>query len=607
MEKNTVTEMGIFWAFPEHFYWLAVFSAVVCLIVWATRSRRKLLKQLNLKASNLSFAAPANRKWKYLTLILGYGFLVLSYLGPQWGQDTQSLRSEGLDLCIALDLSRSMNAEDAAPSRLKLAKNQISLFLKNQSGDRVALAGFAGSGYVAAPLSVDYSSLLGFLDPMNPDFISDQSTNLAAGVDACIQALELRDEKKAEDLIGESAKVIVLVSDGEDTVEDYKNALEKVQKLKIPVYSIAMGTIKGGPIPIRKDDSTLEGYIKDPQSGQPVLSTLKDKALKEIAERTSAQVYYSSEGIGAWNRLEQALKGYERDMKEMGAMMNRVHRFIYFLIPAFLLLFFDFFLPEVKMRWKYFPFFLLLLLGAQLRAADPRSVWQNNRGLDAFSKKNFKEADTHFSESLARNSGPVAQYNWATNKLHALEELKSKGQEIKAEMTAPIVKTLQGLVGKTKGAEERKLLEHQLAQAHELTENIPEALEHYYKSLSEKAPDKALDARTRNNIVRLLKAQEQSSSSSGGGGGQGGGGGSDGKDQNKGGDEKNKDYGQNKGNQPQFSGTDVSPEQAKQILQSVSTEEKEIQKRKARQEAKERAAERRKDGAEAEGSHSKPW
>jgi Ca-activated chloride channel family protein len=517
-------------------------------------------------------------------------------------------------MCVALDLSRSMYAEDLSPNRLKQAKNQIALFLKNLTGDRVSIVGFAGSGYVAAPLSIDYPSLLDFMEPMNPEFISDQSTNLAAGVDSCLDALEIRDEKKSEDLVGEAAKVIVLVSDGEDNVEDYKDALVRVNQLKIPVYAVAMGTIKGAPIPLRSDDSTLQGYLKDPETGQPVMSMLKDKALKEIASRTNADVFYSSEGVGAWVRLEKALKKYQRNVKEMGAVLNRVHRFPIFLILAFVFLILDFFIPEVKMKWKYFPFFLVFFYFPQIHSydMDPRSVWKNNKGVKSFEKKNFNQAESDFAEAMAIGDQHQATYlfNWASNRLNALWEKKIKGQTIKEEDISNIKKTYENLEKNLTDPLQKKVIQHQLAQTWELLDKNNEALEHYYKSLNIGGKSTQLDAASKINIQRLLHQNQSQSESSKGEGGGDGKQGNDSKNPSNGdkSDSKNDKKSENKAHQkPKYTGTDLSEEQAKQIMQSVSTEEKEVQKRKAKAESKQQFNEKNQKGKNEEGGRQKPW
>lgn len=347
-----------FFAFPERMFWL-LGVVVVGILIWVVNTkRRQLLSRWNLVRDDApAFARPVNRRLKTVLYILGLICVVLAYMGPQWGQKEQSLKTEGLDICIALDLSRSMLAEDILPSRLEQAKNQLTAFLPKLGGDRVALVAFAGTSYIVSPLTSDYSALINYLSPLDPSFISNQSTSIDSGISSCLRALKIPDNATPESLEWEASKLIAVVTDGEDTADDDSNPLiDRVKSLGIPIFSIALGTKDGGRIPVRDEQNQLRSYLGDPSTGKPAITKLLDESLKKMAVATDGQVFYAENGLIAWEDFYQATKKFKRSAQDAGSKFTKEHRFQLPLAIAFLLLLWDLFLTEIKFPWSLFAF-----------------------------------------------------------------------------------------------------------------------------------------------------------------------------------------------------------------------------------------------------------
>lgn len=297
-----MNSMGIHWAFvDQYWYWLLAIPFILFLFYLSAKKRREVLELL-VHTPRAQFKRPQNRKVKNILFIIGLLFVIISYLGPQWGQKPHVVKAEGLDICFALDLSKSMLVEDVSPNRLSQIKNQLMIFLPKLTGDRVSIVAFAGSGYVVAPLSSDYLAIQDFVEPLEPDFISDQSTRLSVALDTCAEALKVKGIKDYSEIEEEAAKVIVLLSDGEDTVDEGKFSIEQSKKLKIPVFSIAIGTEEGGPVPVYDSNRNVVNYLKN--GSEPVLSQIKDTALKQLAEESGGKVFYASNGVSVWDDLE---------------------------------------------------------------------------------------------------------------------------------------------------------------------------------------------------------------------------------------------------------------------------------------------------------------
>lgn len=607
-----MSNMGIFFGHWERWPLIILIVFMVALMVHASKIRNKVLQRLGLLQKTGAFEKPVNRPFKNILFIAGVLSCFVALLAPQWGQKAHTFKAQGLDICFAMDLSKSMLAEDVAPSRLVSAKNQLNIFLPRLGGDRAAIVGFAGSGFVAAPLSVDHASLGAFLEPLHPEYMSNTSTNLASGIDACLTALDVDQVKTRDEILDAAAKLIVLITDGEDTVDDFKDAIGRCEKLGIPVYSFAQGTLKGGPIALRDANGRLEGYLKSPGSGQPVLSQLKDTALKDIAKRTGAKVFYGAEGIEAWKSFEAAIQNYKRDSRDAGTMLDREDRFQWPLLLAFIFLLLDFFISETKIRWGLgLVFFLLSAVPARANQ-DPGVVFHNHKALDAFNQKDFGQALEQYQQALGRDArDAVSRFNWATTKFFSAIDPMAKDPEkqINKKVVEEAVKELEFLNKENSAPTSfKKALEYQLAQGYEMLSLPAQALDQYYAALTHD-PEKVFDQKIKNSIARLLTQQEQN----GGGGGGGGGGQDDKKDkkdpkpdgQNQPKPEPGADAPQGR-QKPKFTGTDISEEQAKQILESVSGEEGEVLKRRARDEAKERAMKKEQRG-EAEDLNANPW
>lgn len=605
-------ELGISFANADHFYFLAIWVGFVILYLFNRRWRKINLQKLQVLSWPGAFVKPKARRIKSFFQITGLLFLIIALLGPQWGQKEKPLRAQGLDLCVGLDLSRSMLAEDVAPNRLQAAKNQLSLFIQRLGGDRVTLVGFAGSSFMAVPLTNDHRAIISFMDPMNNSYISDQSTNLPRAVDSCLNALGLEKVKDRIEIEDLAAKVIVLVTDGEETNDDYKDAVSRATKLGVPIYSFAAGTAKGGLIPLRSDRGVE--YLKDPaQPGSNVISRLEEKTLKDMADKTGAKVFYLANGVEAWKEFEETLARYKRDGIDTGTQFDREDRFQWPLWIAFFFLILDFLVPELGWR-RIFSSSMSLLIWILLPASflsqkieaqslspknlftpesSPAIVYKNNKGTKEFQKRNHAEARKQFEEALSESSqSPVLRFNWASNRLvMSFPQDSGKGpmdpkklnQQVLDEGLKELQKLHETYLPTQSDDRFYKGLNYQLAVAYELKQDKAKALKHYYTALNLKPEDNKLDPLTEEAIKRLLASSEQ--------GGGGGGEGQDPKENKEGegeGEDKkdNPQYTRGQQQAPKFDGTEIDDQQAKKILESSQTKENDVRKKNAQKESR---------------------
>src|SRR6266849_4361234 len=176
---------------------------------------------------------------------------VVALAGPRWGEERIVAETRGLSLVIAVDISRSMLAEDATPSRLARALREARRLVQDLDGDRLGLAAFAGTSYILSPLSVDGSALMLYLDALDPDVASEGGTSLA---EPLAQGGELL--RASSDL---ADRVLVVFTDGEahDSLEQALQEAHRLAGLGIHLILVAEGGRQATKIPMRDDRGTL--------------------------------------------------------------------------------------------------------------------------------------------------------------------------------------------------------------------------------------------------------------------------------------------------------------------------------------------------------------
>jgi Ca-activated chloride channel family protein len=240
----------------------------------AALTRPKILRA-EAGARSLVFAPPSAtavgsrpRIW----LCLGLALVIVALARPQWGRLEEPVFDQSREILLAIDLSRSMLAQDVKPSRLDRAKLLIQSLLEKLQGERVGLVVFSGTSFLQSPLSADYEILREFLPALGPDFLPEGGSNYGALLETSLQAFGAS---------GSADRFLIILSDGEATDEDWKSKIEELKKKSIRVIGLGVGTANGAMIP---DGSG--GLVKDDR-GAVVLSKLESSTLQQLAQDTS--------------------------------------------------------------------------------------------------------------------------------------------------------------------------------------------------------------------------------------------------------------------------------------------------------------------------------
>lgn len=253
---------------------------------------------------------PLGDRIKMISLFVGLSLLVLAVAGPKVGTEVREVKRQGVDLLVALDLSSSMNAEDVKPSRLEKAKYEISRLVDRLKGDRVGLIIFTGDAYLQAPMTLDYSALRLFLNIADTDQMPTSTTDFSAAMETALRAYNATEDEQST---SNAAKVLLIISDGENHGDSYSEALTQLTENNISVYTLGIGTRGGTNIPIYNDDSgSLIGYKRD-QEGKVVTTRLQPEVLRDIADQGEGEYYEirgGNEGIDSFlGRLDELQQG----------------------------------------------------------------------------------------------------------------------------------------------------------------------------------------------------------------------------------------------------------------------------------------------------------
>jgi Ca-activated chloride channel family protein len=339
----------------EYLALLGIIPAVLLLAWWLWRVRKR---------STLRFASPAmleklapaasrfKRPVKLGLQLLIVTFLVLALSNMQVGTRLEEVKQEGVEIFLVLDLSLSMKAEDIKPNRLEKAKLEIRNLIGRLGGDRIGLVVFAGKAYTQFPLTTDYSAANLFLDAIDVDAVSTPGTAIGAAIDQAMESFDLKEP---------TTKVIVVITDGENTDGDVFESAENAAAKGVLIYTIGMGSPTGAPIPMY-NASGQTGDFKRDRMGEVVVSKLDETSLEKIALIGKGKYFRASTSQDELDAIYRDVNGLQK--KEFGVKQftDYEDRFQYFLFPALVLLILELFLSENKTPW--------LSLGRVLRRGE---------------------------------------------------------------------------------------------------------------------------------------------------------------------------------------------------------------------------------------------
>lgn len=325
--------------YPELLFLLLLPVLLIVPVLYRTHVQRKKLKEFgrtDLVRDLMPDLSLRRKLGKDLILLFAFALMILALARPQMGAKTEKVKLEGIEMMVALDISNSMRATDASPSRLALARNIVSRMIDKMSNNKIGLIFFAGDAFVQMPITTDFISAKMFLDNASPDLIEAQGTEIGKAVRMARRSFSKDNKAK---------KAIVIITDGENHDGDAIGEVEAAKKEGILVSVIGVGTEEGGPI--KMDD----GHYLTDENGQMVVTKLNTEMAKEIASAAGGIFIHAEDVSGSVRAIQKSLKKLEKTELEstIYSAYNEVYQ--YFLFPAILLLVLEFVILGRKNRY----------------------------------------------------------------------------------------------------------------------------------------------------------------------------------------------------------------------------------------------------------------
>ena len=325
------------------FWTLLVIPVILLLFIlvqyWRNNTQRKFANTalLNRLSPNQSLF---KRILKTLVICAAFACLSMALVNPKIGTKLETVRSQGVDVVFAVDVSKSMLAEDIAPNRLEKSKQLVTQIINSLASDRVGIIAYAGKAFPQLPITTDYASAKMFLQNMNTDMLSSQGT-------AINEAIELAKTYYDDD--EQTNRVLIIISDGEDHGGEALDAAEEANDEGIRIITIGVGDTKGAPIPI-KSNGTIMTYKKD-NKNEIVITKLDPEILENISKEANGIYINGSNTSEVVSKVKEVLDQMDKKEFESKQIADFKDQFQWFLGLAVLLLLIDILLLERKTAW----------------------------------------------------------------------------------------------------------------------------------------------------------------------------------------------------------------------------------------------------------------
>lgn len=336
---------GMEFHYPD-WAWMLVavpFLAVLYLLVVRDKNRKlKLLGESHLVSLLVPHISSTRSVTRFIMLRYALAFFILALIDPKIGTKLQEVKSDGVDIMIALDVSNSMKAEDLTPNRLDLSKQSIQRLINQLVGDRIGIIVFAGDAYVQLPITSDYEAAKLFLDGIDTDIVSNQGTAIGSAIDLCLESFE--DDSEA-------GRAIIVITDGENHEDNAITAASRANDEGIIVHAIGMGSPEGAPIPIYNRYGKRTGFKKD-HAGNTVVTALNENMLRQVVEAGNGVFVRASSSNVGLSSLVENLKSMDKSEADSIVFSQYAHRFQFFLGVGLFFLLVECLIGKRKKKWS---------------------------------------------------------------------------------------------------------------------------------------------------------------------------------------------------------------------------------------------------------------
>lgn len=276
-----------------YLFLLALLPLVVGIFIWSNAKRKRNIRKYGapeLLDALMPEVSKSRFNLKFWLTFAALFLLIIVAARPQFGSKKETVKRQGIETVIALDISNSMLAQDVAPSRLEKSKKIISKIVDDMQDDKIGLIVFAGDAFIQLPITSDFISAKMFLETISPNLITSQGTDIKAAINMATRSFTPRED------VG---RAIIIITDGENHEGGAEEAAKAAAEKGMLVYVLGVGSPEGSPIP---GDHANE-YRKD-KDGNVIVTRLNEQMCQEIA-KAGGGAYIRVDNTNASQKLLQ--------------------------------------------------------------------------------------------------------------------------------------------------------------------------------------------------------------------------------------------------------------------------------------------------------------
>lgn len=322
---------------PQMLWLLIVAVLLIALFMVSGHLSNKALARFG----NISLLRPLmegvsqpKRRIKFTLQVVALICLIIAVARPQFGSKLETVKKEGIEVMVCLDISNSMLAEDIAPNRLEKAKRMLTRLLDQTKNDQVGLVVFAGDAVVQLPITNDFVSAKMFLESISPGNISAQGTAIGEAINLAARSFTPKEE---------TSKAIILITDAENHEDDAAGAAGAAYEMGIPTHVIGIGSLQGSVIP---DGSGVRNSIRKDSQGNPITTRLDEKIAREVAEAGHGVYAHADNSNSAINAVIESLHQMQSAELESHVYAEYDDQFFWFAFVAFFCILIDLFVLD---------------------------------------------------------------------------------------------------------------------------------------------------------------------------------------------------------------------------------------------------------------------
>ena len=328
---------------PSYLYLTLIIPIVIIInwfyMAWRNKiqkyfSNNKLLDQISPNRSNFKL------NLKLILELFVILFLSIALANPKIGTELKSINREGVDIVFAIDVSKSMLAEDVAPNRLTRSKRIISEIINSLSSDRVGIVAYAAQAIPQVPLTTDFASVKNFLQIIDTDMLSSQGTSIDSALNLSVNFFDQNSDTN---------RVLILISDGEDHDDIPDSIIKLISENNINLITIGIGQEAGTTIPI-KIDGTVDSYKKD-INGDVVITKRNSDFLLKIASSSKGEYIDGNSTEDALELVKTKLDKIDKSEFESSEFVEYKQQFQIFILLSLLFIISDIFIFQTKTKW----------------------------------------------------------------------------------------------------------------------------------------------------------------------------------------------------------------------------------------------------------------